>query len=467
MKKTQKSEYLSGNGGIWEVLKIAMPLILAASTHAVNLYVDRAMLAQYDYDAMGASFASGLTNFTCTCLFMGLIGYTGTFVAQYAGANQPKRIGISVWQGIFMAIAGGVFMWTSILWAKPMFELFGHDKHLIPLEISYFKILSIGAIFMLIQNALSCFWSGRGKTAVVMGVSFFTMCINIPLNYLLIFGKFGFPELGIAGAAWGTVIACIAGCVTFFALFVSPRARRHFGTWGNFIDWELFRRMLRYGFPAGVHLFLDLAAFNVFAIILGRYGEAIQEATSIAFGINNISFTPILGVGQAICILVGQSIGAKDIPHAVKCVKSARSLLLVYTVCMTCLFVFGQEIVMAPFAKGGADEAESLKLAGTMLKFVAAYLLFDNIVILYSNAIRGAGDTKFAMYLICIAAWGGLGIPSIVIYMMGGSVWALWSLLVGYIVVLGICFYWRYYTGKWKNMRVIEDTLPSSPGENA
>ena len=460
MKKLQKSEYLSGNGGLLEVLKIATPLILAASTHAVNLYMDRAMLAQYNYNAMGAAFASGLTNFTCTCLFVGLIGYTGTFVAQYAGANQPKRIGVSVWQGIFMALAGGAFMLTGIFWAKPMFEFFGHEKQMIPLEISYFKILCLGAVFMLLHGALSCFWSGRGKTGVVMAVSILVMCLNIPFNYVLIFGKFGFPQLGIEGAAWGSNIAAAVGSGVFFILFLTPRARRHFGTWGNFVDWELFKRMIRFGLPAGIHLFLDLAAFNVFAVILGKFGTAVQEATSIAFGINNISFTPILGVGQAISILVGQSIGARDIPHAVKCVKSARNLLFIYTACMLLLFLFGQELVMAPFVRGGSSEAETLRLAGIMLKFVAAFLFFDNMVILYSNAIRGAGDTRFAMWLICIAAWGGLGIPSIIMYSLGCSVWALWGLLVVYIMVLGTCFYLRYCTGKWKSMRVIEDTIP-------
>ena len=103
MKKA-KNEYMSGNGGFLEVLKIALPLICAASTQAVNLYVDRAMLSHYSHEALGASFAGGLTNFTIVCVFVGLVGYTGTFVAQYAGANQPNRIGSCIWQGIFLAL---------------------------------------------------------------------------------------------------------------------------------------------------------------------------------------------------------------------------------------------------------------------------------------------------------------------------------------------------------------------------
>ena len=458
--KIVKNEYMSSSGSFLEILKIAFPLICAASSQAVNLYVDRAMLSHYSHEALGASFTGGLTNFTIVCIFLGLVGYTGTFVAQYAGANQPKRIGTCGWQGLFLALAGGAFMATGLLWAEPLFELFGHEKSVMEQEIIYFKILCIGCVFYLMQIALSCFWSGRGKTMIVMGVSLGTMVLNIPFNYMLIFGRWGFPEMGIAGAAWGSILASFGGLLFYIAGFFTPSARRHFNTGSNLFDWELFRRMIRFGLPAGVQLFLDLAAFNLFAIILCRYSKDIQGAVSIAFGVNSLSFTPITGIGQTVAIMVGQAIGARNIPLAEKSVKSAMFLTILYTGTMAILFFFFPAFVVAPFVNtADANQAETIRLTAPMLKFVAGFLVFDGICVLLFNALRGAGDTKFAMWATILMAWGILGIPCVILYNLGYSVWVLWGYFVLYVMIFAGVFFARYLSKKWTKMRVIEEDL--------
>lgn len=458
--KIAKNEYMSSTGGFLDILKIAFPLICAASSQAVNLYVDRAMLSHYSHEALGASFAGGLTNFTIVCVFVGLVGYTGTFVAQYAGANQPKRIGLCVWQGLYLALLGGAFMATGLLWAKPLFELFGHEKSVMVQEIVYFKILCIGCVFYLMQIALSCFWSGRGKTLLVMGVSLGTMVLNIPFNYMMIFGKWGFPAMGIAGAAWGSILASFFGLLFYIFGFFTPSARRHFNTATSFFEWELFKRMIRFGLPAGIQLFLDLAAFNLFAIILCRYSKDIQGAVSIAFGVNSLSFTPVTGIGQTVAIMVGQAIGARNIPLAEKSVKSAMFLTVLYTGIMAALFFCKPAWVVAPFVNvNDPSQAETIRLTAPMLKFVAGFLVFDGICILLFNALRGAGDTKFAMWATIIMAWGILGIPCVILYKLGFSVWVLWGYFVFYVMIFAAVFFTRYLSKKWTKMRVIEDDL--------
>lgn len=451
---------MTSSGGFLEILRIALPLICAASSQAVNLYVDRAMLSHYSHEALGASFAGGLTNFTIVCVFVGLIGYTGTFVAQYSGANQPKRIGTCVWQGIFLSLIGGAFMASGLFWARPLFELIGHEKSVMELEIIYFKILCAGCVFYLMQIALSCFWSGRGKTLLVMLVSLGSMALNIPFNYVLIFGKWGFPEMGIAGAAWGSILALLGGLLFYIVCFFLPSARRHFNTCCNFFDWELFRRMIRFGLPAGIQLFLDLAAFNLFAIILCKYSKDIQGAVSIAFGVNSLSFTPITGIGQTVAIMVGQAIGARNIPLAEKSVKSAMFLTILYTGCMAILFFFFPAFVVAPFVNDAdPNQAETIRLSAPMLKFVAGFLVFDGICVLLFNALRGAGDTKFAMWATSIMAWGLLGIPCVILYKAGYSVWVMWGYFVFYVMIVAAVFFIRYLSKKWTKMRVIEENL--------
>ena len=256
------------NGNFRSVLAVALPLILSSSCHAINMFVDRLMLTRYSPEASAAGFTGGLTHFTISCLFFGTVAYTGTFVAQYAGANRSHRIGITVWQGIFLALAGGLLLSTGIWWGPWLFSLFKHDPGVTVQESLYFQVLSGGTAVFLLNAAISSFWSGRGRTVVVLVISIIVTLFNLPLNYMLIFGKFA-PELGAAGAALGTVLAELIGVLIYFVMFISRPMRKLYYTWSCRLDWELLRRMLRFGLPNGVQLALDLVAFNLFSILLG------------------------------------------------------------------------------------------------------------------------------------------------------------------------------------------------------
>ena len=148
--KISKNKFLSNEGGMWEVLKIALPLILAASAHAVNLLADRIMLAHYSDTAVAGSMAAGLTSFTLSCFFLGIIGYTGTFVAQYFGAGAYDRVGTAVWQGIFLSVLGGGFLASGWFWGGWLFSRFGHDPAVVTEEVEYFRLLSLGGILLLL-----------------------------------------------------------------------------------------------------------------------------------------------------------------------------------------------------------------------------------------------------------------------------------------------------------------------------
>ena len=452
------------SGSILEVFRIALPLILSNSCHAVNMFVDRLMLARHSRDAVAAAFTGGLTNFTIACIFVGTIGYTGTFVAQYEGAHHRERIGSAVWSGIWLAVIGSLMLGSGIFWAGPLFRMFHHEPAVTAQEIVYFTVLCKGACVFLLGNALSCFWTGRGKTSLVLAVSVIVTLFNLPLNYLLIFGKCGFPELGAAGAAWGTVLAAGAGTVIYFIIFFSPSAEKHFRTRHPVFDLGLLRRMIRFGLPAGLHLALDLFAFNTFSLLLGSYGAAVHEASSITFGINNIAFCPVMGIGMTAAILVGQGIGAENIPLARKSVRNCIVIVQLYTLAMILLFVFGQPLILAPFTRpGDAEQAEALRLASRMLYFISAYLFFDGFNITFSNALRGAGDTRFPMWVMSAVGVFGFALPCLLLYLFNRPWWSLWIALTTEILLLCVIFSWRYRQGKWTKMRVIEIAANRAP----
>ena len=445
------------SGSMLEVFRIALPLILSNSCHAVNMFVDRLMLARHSQEAVAAAFTGGLTNFTIACVFVGTIGYTGTFVAQYEGAKHRERIGSAVWSGVWLALFGALFLGSGIFWAEPLFRIFQHAPEVARQEVVYFTVLCKGAGLFLLNNALSCFWTGRGKTIVVLVVSAIITLFNLPLNYVMIFGKCGCPELGAAGAAWGTVLAAGVGAVIYFIAFLSPSAEKHFRTRRPVFDFPLLRRMIRFGLPAGFHLALDLFAFNTFSLLLGSYGVAVHEASSITFGINNIAFCQMLGIGMTAGILVGQAIGAENVPLARRSVRNCLAIAEIYALIMSALYIFCQPMMLGPFSRSGdVGQIETLRIASLMLYFLSAYLFFDGFNLVFSSALRGAGDTRFPMWVMSTVGIFGFALPCLLLYWHEQPWWTLWIAMTAEILLLCLVFSWRYRQGKWTKMRVIE-----------
>ncbi|MBR7156076.1 MAG: MATE family efflux transporter [Lentisphaeria bacterium] len=467
-------------GSVRHVLSVALPLVLSSLGHALNLFTDRVMLTRFSESTMAAAFPAGLTAFAISCFFIGIVGYSGSFVAQYEGAKMYHRVGPTVWQGIFLALTGGVFMLLLAIFAAPaLFRWFGHAEHLQVLEVKYFRVVGSFTVIPLLAAAFAAFWGGRAKTLMVMIVNLTVVMCNIPFNYLLIYGhtfelplvgKVVIPQLGIVGAGIGTVLAGSVGLMIYLFSFFSGSMRHKYHTAGNIFDWELFRRIVRYGLPNGVQMFLDLTAFNAFVVVLGKVGPDVLAASGIAFSANALAFTPMVGLGQSVSILSGQAVGARDLPLAERSVRSALLLVIIYTGTMGICFTLFPQVIFMMFGVAGGTVAV---LARKMLWFITGYLIFDGLMLVYSNAIKGAGDTRFAMWTGVVLAWLLYALPCAAAYWFCHSpwmmahwgeaaaksicVWTMWSICVIYIVATGVVFYWRYHTGKWKKMRVIED----------
>lgn len=465
-----------GKGGIGDVAKVAFPLVIASLGHALNLFTDRVMLAAYSHQAMAAAFPSGLTAFTLSCIFLGAVSYAGVFVAQYTGAKQLPQVARSVWQAVFLALAGGTLMAGTAFFAEKIFAFFGHAPELQPLETIYFQILVCAGYIPLLTAAFSVFWSGQAKTGMIMMVNIIITVINIPLNYLLIFGyklnigqlDLSIPEMGISGAAYGTVGAGTAGLLIYIFAFFSRKNRQDFGTLRFVYAPELFRKLVRFGTPNGIQLVLDLATFNIFIVLLGKISEPVLTASGVVFSAYSLAFNPMLGCGQAAAILVGQGVGAKDIDFAERSIRSIRFLLFSYSLAMLIICVFFPELVFTTF---NLPDGEVKYLTRVMLLFTAVFMFFDAMNVLYSNAVKGAGDTYFVMVSGMLLGWLTFALPCAAAYwFFSGNyalerfgaeyaktlcVWTLWTIIDIYIFLLGVIFYIRYKHGKWKNMSVI------------
>ncbi len=450
----------NAEGGYCQLLTIAFPLILSTGSWSLQHFVNGIFLTWYSPEAVAAATPAGLLSFTLMTPFIGTAGYISTFVAQYSGAQRPARIGPTVWQGLYASLGGALLMALLIPLADPLFRLVGHAPAIQDLEIAYFRILCMGAFPAIASPALAGFFSGRGATWPVLWVNLLTAVVNIALDYFLIFGAGIFPRLGIVGAANATNVAATVGMLAYgFLVIRGEHAHRYRILTGWRLEPALFSRLIRFGLPSGVQFFLDMAGFTVFLLIVGRLGTVSLAATNIALNINTLAFMPMIGLGMAVSILVGQELGRNDPGLAERCVGSGLRLTLLYMGVVATLYLSTPGLFLAPYGLYADPEAfeEIRRLSVILLRFVAIYSLFDALSIVYAAGLRGAGDTWIVMYLMGGLSLGVLIVPGYVaIEILGGGILTGWTIATVYVCLLGLAFWLRFRSGRWRSMRVIE-----------
>jgi len=449
-----------------EVVGMAFPLVVSTSLTTVMYFTDRMFLLWHSNAAMAASLPAGMLHFTFLCFPLGLVSYVSTFVAQYYGAGRYGRIGQVTWQGIWISLAVIPLFLATIPAAPVFFRLAGHEVQVASLEISYYRVLTLGAGAALLCSAQSALFTGIGATRVVMLVDGVAALVNIALDYAWIFGCWGFPASGIVGAGLATVVSQWLAVAAYAAIMASSRYRRPFAIAAGWrFDPQLVRRVIRYASPAGLQMFLEMVAFSVFLLILGRLGEQSLTATNLAFNINTLAFLPMLGVGVAVSALVGQHLGRDRPDLAARSAWTAFVMTLTYMGSIAVAYVAVPDLFLLGHA-WGTEPARFVAIRETtvvLLRFVAVYSLFDAMSVVFASAIKGAGDTQFVLCtasimapLPVVAAW--LGIRYFDWHLL-----ACWTAITLWICAVGVVYLARFLHGRWRTMRVIETDLPDVP----
>jgi MATE family, multidrug efflux pump len=451
MKSRQNSSTLQ------RLLIIAFPMVISQASDTVMLFVDRLFLSRLGEEYLAASMSGGLTQFMVSAFFIGTISYITAIVAQYYGAKNLKKCS----QATFQAIALSVFSYPILLVISPLARFFfiasGQSTMQVELAYVYFQTLIFGSIFLMLRYALAGFFIGIGRTTVVMIANMVGMLVNIPLNYVLIYGKLGLPALGLQGAAIGTIIGNMTIFIILISFYLRGKNRTDFATHKALkLNRNLLKTLLHFGVPAGLEMFMNIAAFNLFVQAMHSYGTKVAAAVTIAFNWDVVAFIPMLGMGYAVTALVGQNIGAGDYNEARRSTYMGLKTAWVYSISMVIIFLIAAKGMVGLFVSGFEGDSEEITaLALTMLRLVSIYIMADSAQIVFVGALRGAGDTKWVMKVSVAFHWIFALVAILLIKVGRVNPVLVWICFIVFLITLGFTTFFRFRSGKWREISVI------------
>lgn len=454
-----KNRPLHVPGGIREMLAIAVPMLISHACDTFMTFTDRMFLSRLGPEIMNAAMGGGLMNMIMISFFMGLISYSTALVAQYLGAGRKNACPLVTTQAfLFVFIAYALILLLKPL-AGPFFRLMQVPAEQIGPQTLYFNIIVYGTLIGLFRVALSSFFSGIGRTRVVMAASLVSMLVNIFLNYIFIFGKLGFPAMGIRGAAYGTLLGGLAGVLMLFAAYFGRKNRQEFHIGKAFrIYPQIMKKLLYFGYPAGLEFMLTFFAFNLMILIFHSMGNVTATATTIMFNWDMVSYVPLVGIEVAVTSLVGRYMGARDIPTAKKAAYSGLKAGAIYSLVILMLFVFFPKLLVDVFrpADNSAVFEAAVPTAVFMLRVAAFYVIGEAAIITFIGVLRGAGDTRWAMRVSVIMHYLMAGGIFLILKVIRLSPETAWMVVVLIFMSLSVVFYLRFRSGKWQTIRIVE-----------
>jgi MATE family multidrug resistance protein len=434
-------------------------MVVSTAADGIMTFTDRLFLARVGSEQMNAALGGGVGFQMLLFFFMGLTGYSTALVAQYYGSGTLRKAP----QATFQAILITLLAWPVVLLLKPLVQQFFSTMQLSPTQIhyqiQYMDVLAWGGLFGMLRMTMGCFFAGIGKSKIVMIASVTAMIVNIVLDYILIFGKFGFPVMGVRGAALATVIGGASALFILLAAYFKPNLRKRFDILHSFrFQPAIMKKLLRFGYPAGLEMFLNFLAFFMMTVLFQSQGEAEATAATIMFNYDLISFIPLLGIEIAVTSLAGRYMGAGRPQAAHRSAISAIKTGMGYSVLILFLFLLIPETLVRVFhpEEFSAYFEAAVPMAVSMIRIASLYVLAQAVTISLIGTLRGAGDTLYTMVVSVGASWTFIPLLYLCLNVLHTSVPFAWLVIVAVYLTFCYVIYLRFRTGKWKKIQVIK-----------
>lgn len=435
-----------------ELFRLALPMVVSQGALALMFFADRFFLSRISPVHVAAALGGGVSFWVCLCFFNGIAAYGNALVAQYFGRRELHKCPRVVSQGVILAIVAQPVLVLLAWLLKDAFVWMGHAPEQVALEQPYFLMLVAGGLFFLIKTVLASYFSGISRTRVVMIADVIGVLLNVPLSYALIFGRFGLPEMGIVGAALGTVIAGVLTIGIYLLFYFNPIHAARFRVRESFrYAPGIMRRYIRLGLPSGLEVFIGMGTFNVFLLLFQSYGVTEGAAMAIVFNWDMLSFVPIMGLNIAIMGMIGRTVGAGDMSRTNEVIAAGFLIGGLYAGTMGTLFVLFREPLLMIFATPGQDFTPIVAIGAPMMVGMATYVVADAFILVCSGVLRGAGDTQWLMVTSVV-----IHVLMLVIQILVISVWKLgplvsWWVFVATLITNALIYLWRTFGSRWRS----------------
>jgi MATE family multidrug resistance protein len=439
-------------GGLREVSSLAWPVIVSQMSSTLMGVVDTAMVGHLGATELAAVGFAHVWTWTLFSVFIGTASGVQTFVAQHHGAGDEKRCGGWVWQALAVVAPAAALVAAGVGASAPLWlAALGPSAALQEQALEFLPGRLVGLVGTTVAFTWVSFFRGVGDTRTPMLGAVLANLVNVGLGYGLIFGKLGFPQLGVAGSG----VAMAVGEWTFAAFLGVAASRRalcaRYGTGPSALRAADVRRVLRTGLPIGGQWVLDMAAFAVFTTLVARMGDASMAASQAFISLLSLSFMQASGLSVAAATLVGRYVGAGDPASAERSFRTALGLAGALGGSVALLFLTVPDLLLRLYS----EDADVLALGGPLLALGAGFQLLDALGIATSGALRGAGDTRWPFLAQASLAWF-VFLPAAWLFgiTLGGGLTGAWAGGLVYVAALAAAFVWRFRTGAWRRIRI-------------
>ena len=448
------------------MLKLAAPMIVTNISFTVMQFVDRFMVSRLGTEALAAILPAGFMSFIPASFAVGAMISVNTFVSQSLGRGEKKDCSNYCWQAIYMGLIYA-FITLAIMWpaAPAIFKMMGHEPAVADMEVTYLRIMLYAQVLAVFIWSSSQFFMGIHRPIITMYAALCGQVVNVAANYVLIFGELGFPKMGIAGAGWGTFIGIVVAAGIRMVVFltgdinVTFKCRRTMN-----VDLTKMADLLKVGLPSGLGLMVNVAVWGVILFgLVSKFGTEALAATSAVLSCVNVSVMPVVGIGTALTAAVGKAIGSNRKSLAIKQTSLCLKIALVYMgLAGLCFFVFRNGIMHL-----WSSDDKVIDTGVNILILAAIFQVFDAATLIYSGALRGAGDTVWLAVVSALGAIVILGLGGLLTVKLFPSLGAVgpWSVATLSIITVGLANRWRFKTNKWMQIDLFKRRAVGVPVE--
>ncbi len=393
-------------------LTLAYPVILGMLGHMFVSFADNIMVGQLGAAELAAVSLGNSFFFIAMSLGIGFATAITPLVAEADAANIKSDVRNALKHGLILCTALGIILLLAMFFSIPLMLKMNQPQDVVELAIPYLQIIAISIIPLVIFEAMKRFSDGLSNTKYPMYATIFANILNIILNYLLIFGTYGFPKLGIVGAGIGTLISRLMMVILLWLIFINKQKFKTFITELNFFKTKkrVFKKIIDLGLPSALQMFFEVGIFTAAIWLSGILGKNFQAANQIAFNLSAMTFMVGVGLSVAAMVRVGNQRGFDDYLSLRRIAFSIFILTIIIEIIFAFLFLILKDWLPTLYLETEnisklAENTEVIMIASKLLIIVALFQIFDGLQVVILGALRGMQDVKIPTIITLISYW--------------------------------------------------------------